>query len=77
MEKVVEAHPAAHYVVTSRPDNVDYARFAAHGFQQLGLLETTPDEAQECVRRWFKALISARITRGPDQVRRAARPPAG
>ncbi|MCX4388006.1 NACHT domain-containing protein [Micromonospora peucetia] len=59
MEKVVEAHPAAHYVVTSRPDNVDYARFAAHGFQQLGLLETTPDEAQECVRRWFKALISA------------------
>ncbi|WP_433385583.1 NACHT domain-containing protein [Micromonospora sp. KLBMP9576] len=59
MEKVVAAHPAAHYVVTSRPDNIDYARFAAHGFQQLSLLETTPDEARECVRRWFTALLSA------------------
>jgi thymidylate kinase len=59
MEKVIAAHPAAHYIVTSRPDNIDHARFAARGFQQLSLLETTPDEAQECVRRWFKALISA------------------
>ncbi|MEG3632584.1 NACHT N-terminal Helical domain 1-containing protein [Micromonospora palythoicola] len=59
MEKVIATHPAAHYIVTSRPDNIDYASFAARGFQQLSLLETTPDEAQECVRRWFKALISA------------------
>ncbi|GIF46293.1 NACHT domain-containing protein [Asanoa ferruginea] len=59
IEKVIAAHPAAHYVVTSRPDNIDYRRFATHGFQQLSLLDTTPAEAQECVRRWFKALISA------------------
>ncbi|SBT43857.1 leucine-rich repeat domain-containing protein [Micromonospora auratinigra] len=58
IDKLMSAHPKAHVVVTSRPDVLDNRWFRRREFVTLQLLPMDDDEAEECINRWFDALIS-------------------
>jgi Leucine-rich repeat (LRR) protein len=59
VEKLMRVHPRSHFIVTSRPDNLDYRWFQRQGFERLELQPMNPAEALECSNRWFVALTSA------------------
>ena len=58
IEKLLHEHPRAHFLITSRPDNLDRRWFKRRGFRDLRLLPMNAGEARECIDRWFEALLS-------------------
>ncbi|MBF9132534.1 NACHT domain-containing protein [Plantactinospora sp. S1510] len=57
--KLIVRHPKAHFVMTSRPDHLDRRWFLRHHFRHLSLLPMNPEEALECIHRWFHALLTS------------------
>ncbi|MFG1660786.1 NACHT domain-containing protein [Micromonospora chersina] len=58
IDNLMTEHPKAHFFVTSRPDVLDNRWFQRRGFVTLQLLPMNDEEAEECIDRWFDALIS-------------------
>ncbi|MCG5440512.1 NACHT N-terminal Helical domain 1-containing protein [Micromonospora foliorum] len=58
LDKLLRAHPRANFIVTSRPDSLDYGWFARRYFDGLQLMPMSEGEARECINRWFHVLIS-------------------
>ncbi|MGC4868153.1 NACHT domain-containing protein [Micromonospora sp. DT53] len=58
IDNLMSEHPKAHIFVTSRPDVLDNRWFQRRGFVTLQLLPMNDEEAEECIDRWFDALIS-------------------
>ncbi|MET8835623.1 leucine-rich repeat domain-containing protein [Micromonospora sp. NPDC004540] len=58
IDKLMSEHPNAHIFVTSRPDVLDNRWFQRRDFVTLQLLPMNDEEAEECIDRWFDALIS-------------------
>ncbi|MET0414409.1 MAG: leucine-rich repeat domain-containing protein [Actinoplanes sp.] len=59
IDNLLRTHPRSHFIITSRPDNLDTGWLTRQAFRRLDLLPMSTVEARECINRWFDALLGA------------------
>ncbi|EWT02208.1 hypothetical protein N865_00225 [Intrasporangium oryzae NRRL B-24470] len=56
IESLLQRYPKCHFIVTSRPDDVDGARFEASRFSRFDLSPMNWTTTIECIDSWFEAM---------------------
>jgi Leucine-rich repeat (LRR) protein len=56
LDKLMEDHPRAQFLITSRPEGLDYHWFDHHEFVQMTLQPMSLPDIRDCIDGWFRAL---------------------